>query len=38
MMKALAKELFNRSALPSDEDGLMSSFKELCQGMNMIHS
>ncbi|RXE57714.1 BREX system P-loop protein BrxC [Acetivibrio mesophilus] len=31
-VKTLAKELFNRTALPSDEDGLMVSFKELCQG------
>lgn len=31
-VKTLAKELFNRTALPSDEDGLMVIFKELCQG------
>lgn len=31
-VKTLAKELFNRTALPNDEDGLMSSFRELCQG------
>ncbi|MDI6705674.1 MAG: BREX system P-loop protein BrxC [Bacillota bacterium] len=31
-VKSLAKELFNRTALPNDEDGLMASFKELCQG------
>lgn len=31
-VKTLAKELFNRTALPNDEDGLMISFRELCQG------
>ncbi len=31
-VKILAKELFNRTALKNDEDGLMSDFRELCQG------
>ncbi|KPU27967.1 hypothetical protein TR13x_01050 [Caloranaerobacter sp. TR13] len=29
-VKYLAKELFNHTAMPSDEDGLMNRFKELC--------
>ncbi|WP_099191952.1 BREX system P-loop protein BrxC [Tepidibacter mesophilus] len=28
--KTLAKEVFNHAAVPSDEDGLMNRFKELC--------
>ncbi|RKD27636.1 hypothetical protein SAMN02745883_00449 [Caminicella sporogenes DSM 14501] len=29
-VKYLAKELFNHTAMPSDEDGLINRFKELC--------
>lgn len=35
-VKTLAKELFNRTALPNDEDGLMANFRELCQGEHDI--
>lgn len=31
-VKELCKELFNYSAVPSDEDGLMNRFKDLAQG------